>query len=114
MSNNLNRLKAIVLEGGFDADDKQQVAKIEEQMQMVLMAEKLVENPVIQQYITYLKMQSENCSYLLNNDRTLTDLERDKLFEKRDLCDHFTKLFTGEQKASIENTINELLNVVQT
>lgn len=109
---NLEKLKKIVLEGGFDEESRKEVAQLEESFQKLFMAEKLAQNPVIQEFLTYLKSQSENCTFLLSNKRELTDLERDKLFEKRDLCDKFINLFTGD-KSQIENEINSLLTQAQ-
>ena len=113
MSSNLDQLKKFVLEGGWDEDSKKQVAEIEDELHLLAMAEKLASNPVIQKFLDYLKLQSDNCTYLLTNERKLTELERLNLFDKREMCDRFTNLFTGEEKTAINETINQLLTQVK-
>lgn len=107
---NIEQLKKLVLEGGYDEDSRKQVLDLEDRFHTLLMAEKLGENPIIKEFVNYLTLQAENCTFLLSNDRKLTDLERSRLFDKREMCEHFTKLFTGSEKESVEQSIKALLD----
>ncbi len=112
--NELEQLKQLVLEYGFDDESRQQVADLEARLKKVAMAEKLAENPIIKEYVDYLSDNSMRAKALLLNDRSLTDRERDKLFERIDLCDRFSSIFTGKDREEIESTIKDLLNVAKT
>jgi hypothetical protein len=109
----LERLKRIVFEGGFDEESKNDVLQLEQELQEIAAAEKLALNPVIQKYIVYLEAQAASCTRRLATVRSLTDLERQVLFEKRDLCEHFTALFTGQRRQLIEDQINTYLNAAK-
>jgi hypothetical protein len=111
--NELERLKQIVYEGGFDEESKQDVLQLEQELQEIAAAEKLSLNPVIQKFIAYLEAQAESCTRRLATVRSLTDLERQVLFEKRDLCEHFTSLFTGQKKQLIEDQIKTHLDAAR-
>ena len=109
----LDQLKKIVFEGSFDAESRKRVAELEKHLHKILVAENLASNPVIQEYVDYLKTESQRCTFLLSEERKLTDLERQVLFEKRDICKHFTELFTGEGKQAVEQQIKDLLDVAK-
>jgi hypothetical protein len=109
----LERLKKLVFEGGFDAESRHDILKLEEELQEIAAAEKLSLNPVIKKYIDHLDTEAKRSTYLLANDRTLTDLQRQTLFAKRDLCEHFSSLFTGQRKEVLEQEINDLLTTAQ-
>jgi len=72
---------------------KQQVADLEARLQRLSTAEKLASHPVIKEWTDYLVTESKRCTALLTHDRNLSDVERQVLFEKRELCDHFSSLF---------------------
>lgn len=111
--NELEQLKRIVFEGGFNADDKNDVLQLEQELQELAAAAKLSLNPVIKKYVDYLTQEAERCTYLLSHDRSLTDLQRQVLFEKRDICEHFTKLFDPAYKQTIQDQITHLLDVAK-
>src|SRR5581483_799163 len=113
MSQQLEQLKKLVFEGGFDAESKKDVLQLEQQLQEIAAAAKLLLNPVIKKYVDYLDAEAQRCTHLRSFDRTLTDLQRQVLFEKRDLCEQFSSLFTGQEKEAIEQKINDLLNVAK-
>jgi hypothetical protein len=109
----LEQLKQIVFNGGFDADSKNDILQLEEQLHELSIAENIKQYPTIQKFIEHLTVESERCTYLLGNDRKLTDLERQVLFEKRDICQKFTYLFDGSLKQSVEANIKHLLDVAK-
>jgi hypothetical protein len=109
--NDLERLKKLVLEGGYDADSRKEILELESRLQEVAIAENIRQYPTIQKYLSYLKDTADRCTALLTYDRKLTDIERQVLFEKRDICEKFTSLFNGSEKASIEETIKHYLDV---
>lgn len=112
--NDLERLKKLVLDGGYDAESRRDILELESRLQEVAIAENIRQYPTIQKYISYLKDTANSCTELLANNRTLTDIERQVLFEKRDICEKFTSLFTGTEKALIEETIKHYLDVAST
>lgn len=109
----IQQLKQLVFDGGFDEESRQEVLRLEVRLQELATAERIAELPTIRQFITHLETLRRQADSLLRHDRTLTDRERDKLFERIDLCDHFTSLFTGKAKESVEAEINELLNAAK-
>ncbi len=111
--NELDQLKQLVLENGFDDESRKQVDDLEARLKKIALAENLAENPIIQEYIAYMSDLTMRAKALLLHDRSLTDRERDKLFERIDLCERFTGLFTGKDREEIENTIKDLLHVAK-
>jgi len=109
---NIDKLKKLVLEGGYDVESRKEVANLEDRVHRAMIRESLVSNPIIQDYLHYLNAQADKCTYLLSNDRSLTEIQREVLHEKRDICLHFSRLLTGEQPIDIEKEINELLNEI--
>jgi hypothetical protein len=115
MSNeSLQQLKALVLEEGFDTESRAQVQQLEARLHAVAVKEQLANDPIIKEYIDFLQDQIEQAGLLLRTDRTLTDRQRDALFERIDLASRFTYMFNGKAREDVEKTINELLNVAKT
>lgn len=109
----IEQLKKIVLNGEFDIDSRNDILKLEEELIEISAAEKLLLNPVIKRYVDYLNTEVERCTFLLSHDRKLTDVERQVLFEKREICEHFSSLFTGQKKELLEQQIKDLLDVAR-
>jgi hypothetical protein len=72
MSTSLDQLKKLVLDGGFDAESRQQVQNLENRLHKALIAEELKENPVIKDYVEYLTIEISRCTYLLAHDDKLS------------------------------------------
>jgi hypothetical protein len=109
----LEQLKQLVLNSGYDEESRELLSNIENRLHKIAVAENVKQYPTIQEYIEHLTTEADRCTMLLDNDRTLTDLQRQVLFEKRDLCRKFLYLFGGEEQASIEEEINNLLDVAK-
>ena len=109
----LEQLKQIVFDGGFDAESRNDILQLEAQLRELAVAENIKEYPTIQKFLEYLDTEAKRCTTLLTNDRKLTDLERQVLFEKRDICEKFTYLFDGSAKESVEANIKHLLDVAK-
>lgn len=114
MSVELEQLKQIVFDGGFDEESRNDILQLEAQLHELSIAENIKQYPTIQKFIEHLTTESDRCTYLLGNDRKLTDLERQVLFEKRDICEKFTYLFDGTSKQALEIQIKSMLNVAKT
>jgi hypothetical protein len=104
----IDKLKALVLEGGYDEESRQYVHDLQNRLHRAVMSEKLMENPIIIEYLDYLKIEIERCSYLLGNDQTLTEPQRTKLFAKRELSEEFLKLFSHDREV-VEDEVSQLL-----
>jgi hypothetical protein len=102
----LEQLKKLVLEGGFEDESIQYVRSLEEKYHRQFVAQKLAENSIIQEFLKDLETIIENINQLLLNDRTLTERERDKLFERRDVCKKFAILFTDNLSQEINDALN--------
>lgn len=113
MIQELEQLKNLVFSGGYGEEDYKQISALENELIEIAQAEKIAENPSIRRFIDYLETEAKRVTFLLSNDRSLSEVQRMVLFEKRDICDHFTQLFTGQKKESIEQTIKDLLNVAK-
>ena len=106
----LEQLKLLVFSQGWDEESRQQVLDFEHQLSDLAEHEKLSDHPVIKPFIDYMQEQIVRCETLLKTDRKLTDRERDALFERIDLCDKFTSIFTGKQRRAVEQSIREALS----
>lgn len=110
----LQQLKQLVLDGGFDEESRNAVAELEQKLHRLAVAENLKTHPPIKEWLDYLEAQISHCNTLLRNDRSLTDLQRQTLFEKREVCEKFVSMFNGSGKQAVEEEINNLLNVAKT
>ena len=111
--NNLEQLKHLVLSGNFEDEDKQHVSDIEERLHKALVAEKLSEHEIIKEFVDYLNDRKEKAETLLKTDRNLTERERDAVFQRIDICDHFLSILTGKERENIETQINNMLNAAK-
>src|SRR4028119_542309 len=110
---NLEELKRLVLSGNFEDEDKQHVSDIEERFHKTLVAEKLAEHQIIKEFVDYLNDRKEKAETLLKTDRNLTERERDAVFQRIDVCDHFLEMLTGKERENVEKQINDLLNAAK-
>jgi hypothetical protein len=110
---NLEDLKRIVLNDNFEDEDRKNVLEIEEKLHKALVAEKLADHEIIQEFITYLKERKDKVELLLKSDRNLSERERDKCFERIDVCDHFLEMLTGKTREDLENHIKFLLDAAK-
>ena len=115
MYQQLQQLKQLVLEGGFDEESKKDVQSLDSQLSEAARIENLSQDPVIKPYISYLQAEIDRCETLLKTDKTLTDRQRDELFARIEIADKFTSIFAAASKRreELESTINELLHVAQ-
>ena len=107
----LEHLKQLVLRDDFDAESRQEVARLEARLAKAAQAEKIASLPTIKDFIEYMQFQKDAAEQLLKTDRTMTDRERDKMFERIDLTTRFIALFTGQERNAVEEEINSLLDV---
>jgi hypothetical protein len=110
----LEQLKRLVLDEGFDGESKQVIADYEAQLSGLLMKEKAIENPVIKEFVDYLTFQVERSEQQLKSNRKLNDRERDALFATIDICEHFTSLFNGKAREAIRKSIIQDLDNART
>ncbi len=113
MTQDLEHLKKLVLDGGYDEESKQQVRDIEMRLQRLSAAEKLLEHPVIAEYIAYLRSEIARSKEILSEDEKLTEPQRNKAFERIRQCREFLNRFDPSQRAELENTIKKLLDVAK-
>jgi flagellar biosynthesis chaperone FliJ len=109
--NELSQLKSLVFDGGFDRESRKEVLALEDRLHELVIAENIKQYPTIQKFIEYLSTEAQRCTALLSHDRTLTDLQRQVLFEKRDICQKFTYLFDDTEQQALEESIKSLLDV---
>lgn len=110
---NIEQLKSLVLEGGYDDDSRRRVAQLEERLQNALMAERLLDHPVIGEYMAHVEGELERIETLLLQDRKLTESQRSALFMYRDVLERFAGLFTGKETEQVEQSINQLLETAK-
>src|SRR5436190_1656034 len=99
-NDDLEQLKKLVLEDGWDDESKEAVKELEERLQTVAIQEKLAENAAIKPFIDYLTDEVERCEMLLKKDKSLTDRQRDELFARIEIASNFTSVFTGSARQS--------------
>jgi hypothetical protein len=105
----LEHLKKLVLEGGWDEESRQQVRDLESRFQRLVATEKLAEHPVMAEYMAYLRSEITRCKELLSEDDKLTDIERTKLFERIHQSREFLERLDPKSRTELEKTIKELL-----
>src|SRR5437867_3070338 len=101
MMKELEQLKAIVLEGDFTGDDKQEVLQLEQKLKEAIAAEKLASHPAIKSYLDYLSDEVFRCNLILSETEDLSEPERRKFYERKRQCRRFQELF-GTNRADIE------------
>jgi hypothetical protein len=115
MTNNLEQLKTIVFGGSdeFIQEDKDHVLELEKRLYKTLEAEKLASHEIIQDYISHMENLVEQADMLLKEDRTLTQRDRDILFERKDICDRFIRMFNGKEKEYLDKQIKGLIDAAK-
>lgn len=108
-NDDLEQLKKLVLEGGWDEESKADVAELEKRLQASAVAEKIADSPAIKPFIDYMTTEVGRCELLLHTDEKLTDLQRAQLFATIKVASKFTALFTGEVKKVTEENIKNVL-----
>jgi hypothetical protein len=106
----LERLKELVLKGGFDEESKQEVRDLETRLRKLAMTDNLASHTIIAEYIAHLRSEIARCKELLSEDEKLTESERVKLFERIKQSREFLDRFDTSQRAGLEKTIKDLLN----
>ena len=76
MNPELEQLKKLVLEGGFDSESISNVLNLEYRLQSAISSEKLSLHPAIVEYISYLTQEIDRCKVLLSEQDNLTQHER--------------------------------------
>jgi len=109
----LDQLKALVLEGGWDDESKKQVESFEQQLSELAVKEKIADDPNIKPFVEYLEAKVKRCETLLRTDRRLSDLERHMLFATIEIAEQFTSMFTGKRREALETEIKQLLKDAQ-
>jgi len=113
MTQDLEHLKKLVFNNGWDEESKQQVRDLEARLKKLSATETLAEHPAIADYLAYLTAEIARCKEILSEDEKLTDRQQDKLFEKIKQCREFIGRFDPSQKKELEKTIKDLLNVAK-
>ena len=109
----LDQLKKIVFELDYDPDSRREVLELEARLAKAAQAEHIASLPTIADFIEYMTFQKEAAEHLLKTDRTMTDRDRDKMFERIDLTTRFISLFNGQERQAVEHEINSLLDVAK-
>ena len=109
-SDDLERLKTLVLREGWDEDSRRQVEALERQFYAAA-AKELPDHPAIKAYQQYLKDEIARCKELLSEHEDLTELARVQLFERKKACRDFLAHFGDTSQ--LEKTIKQLLDVAK-
>ena len=109
----LENLRGLVFNGGYDAESKQEVLNLEKRLHSAMVHEKLADNPIIQEYTDYLKNVVLGAETLLKTDKTLTNEQRAELFAKIEVANKFHIIVIGEPVSQVEEEIKSLLNVAK-
>jgi len=110
----LDQLKKIVFELDYDPESRHEVLELEAKLAKAAQAENIAALPTIADFIEYLTFQKEAAEHLLKTDRTMTDRERDKMFERIDLTTRFISLFNGQERQAVEQEIKDAFDVAST
>jgi hypothetical protein len=112
--NELEQLKKLVFENGWDDESKEYVKKLEANLHELAIREKLADSPAIKPFIDYLAAEIDRAEKLLKNDESLTEKQRTELFAIMKHAKRFTFVFNGKEREATEAEINRLLDVVKT
>lgn len=94
-------------------DSRKEVLELEAKLAKAAQAENIASLPTIRDFIEYMTFQKEAVDHQLTEDRTLTDRDRDRLFEKKALMNRFISLFNGDERKAVEQNIKDLLDVAK-
>jgi hypothetical protein len=109
----LEQLKALVIDRGWDDESKEYVNKLETELHDLSVREKQAESEVVKPFIKYLTDEMDRCELLLKTDKTLTDGQRLEFFAILKIASRFTYVFNGQARTGIESEIKRLLDVVK-
>jgi len=109
----LEQLKKLVLENGWDDESKQYVEKLESNLHELSLREKLADSPAIKPFIDYLAAEIDRAEQLLRTDESLTEKQRIELFAIMKHAKRFTFVFNGNERQAVETEIKRLLDVVK-
>ncbi len=109
----LEKLKDLVIKGGYDEESKREVRDIEDRLHKLTATERLLEHVAIADYLAYLKSEIARCKEILSEDDKLPEVERMRLFERIKQCREFIGRFDPFQKDEIHKTIKHLLDVAR-
>ncbi len=110
----IEQLKKLVLENGWDEESKQYVQKLESNLHELSVREKLADSAAIKPFIDYLTAEIDRAEQLLRTDESLTDKQRTELFAIMKHAKRFTFVFNGKERQATETEIKRLLDVVKT
>jgi len=108
-SEQLDKLKRLVLEGNYEDEDKVEVQRLEVRLKKAAEADKLKDIPAIKEFLAYMEKEIERCQTLLTTDETLTDSQRAKLFAIIQVSEKYTSLFNGSALRNVQASIERAL-----
>ena len=107
----LQQLRALVFNGGFDKDSRKLVESLELRLREVTVKERLKEKVGVKDWYEYLRTEWNRCHTALATMRNLTELEREKLWVTKEVCERFLNIFdTDEVKKRIDDEVQKALN----
>src|SRR5688500_11907994 len=91
----LQKLRAIYVQ----PDDQQLLDEIEKNLRRKIVESDLAAHPVVQVIIADAKKKAAEISFMLANDRTLSDVQRQTLFNKREVAEFYLERFGVKHQA---------------
>jgi Spy/CpxP family protein refolding chaperone len=113
LNSELEQLRKLVLDGGFDEESKQRVLNLEKRLRKLAETERLNELPAIKEFLAYMESEITRSELLLKSDESLTDLQRSKLFAIIQVSEKYTRLFNGKARQSVEEIIKRELDAAR-
>ena len=97
-----------------DENDKQQMLNWEQAVKRAILADKLKDHPIIKDIHDRAAAKIAECNELLLQHRGLTEIERVKIFERRDAFEWFVALFdVGETIKQVEAAVDANLKAAE-
>ncbi len=112
--NELDQLREIVFNNGFDAESREEVLSYEKRLTELAVKENMLSHQPVKEWFDYLQGQVTAARLLLSTDPTLDDKRRAELFIRIELANKCLSLLGhGSDRESLELEIKSALNAAK-
>lgn len=109
----LDSLRELVFNSGFDEESKSDVLQYEKKLNELSVKENILQHKPVRMWFDYLQNDIKAARLLLSTDPTLDDKQRSELFIRIEIANKYLGLLDISDKPKIEQEIKNALNVAK-
>ena len=112
--NELEQLRELVFNNGFDAESREDVVAYEKKLQELIVKENILQHQPVREWFNYLESQVKSARLLLSTDSSLDDKKRAELFIRIEQANKYLSLLGhGSDREALELEIKNALNAAK-